>query len=33
MLEELGSEDYLVLAGNVQKTLPRDIYAQIQEKL
>lgn len=33
MLEKLGSEDYLVLAGNVQKTLPRDIYAQIQEKL
>lgn len=33
ILEELGSEDYLVLAGNVQKNLPRDIYAQIQEKL
>lgn len=33
MLKKLGSQDYLVLAGNVQKTLPRDIYAQIQEKL
>ncbi|QGU95929.1 1-phosphofructokinase [Clostridium bovifaecis] len=33
MLKKLGSEDYLVLAGNVQNTLPSDIYAQIQEKL
>lgn len=32
-LQKLGSEDYLILAGNVQKNLPRDIYAQIQEKL
>lgn len=32
-LEKLGSEDYLVLAGNIQRTLPRNIYAQIQERL
>ncbi|KYH28223.1 MULTISPECIES: 1-phosphofructokinase [Clostridium] len=31
-LGNLNSEDFLVLAGNVQKTLPRDIYAQIQKK-
>lgn len=33
MLQSLDSEDYLVLSGNVQTTLPRDIYAQIQERL
>jgi 1-phosphofructokinase len=31
-IESLNSEDFLVLSGNVQKSLPRDIYAQIQRK-
>ncbi|MCM1988986.1 1-phosphofructokinase [Oceanirhabdus seepicola] len=31
-LEQLTSNDYLVLAGNIQKNLPRDIYAQIQKR-
>jgi 1-phosphofructokinase len=31
-IEALSSEDYLVLAGNVQKSLPRNIYSLIQEK-
>ncbi|WFD11181.1 1-phosphofructokinase [Tepidibacter hydrothermalis] len=29
-IKKLNSEDILVLAGNVQKSVPRDIYAQIQ---
>ncbi|WBW96376.1 1-phosphofructokinase [Oceanirhabdus sp. W0125-5] len=32
-IAQLTCEDYLVLAGNVQNKLPRDIYAKIQEKL
>ncbi len=31
-IESLTSDDFLVLSGNVQKNLPRDIYAQIQAK-
>jgi 1-phosphofructokinase len=31
-IESLNFEDFLVLSGNVQKSLPRDIYAQIQRK-
>lgn len=31
-LDDLNSEDYLVLSGNVQKSLPVNIYAAIQEK-
>lgn len=31
-LEQLTSKDYIVLAGNIQKSLPRDIYAQIQKR-
>jgi 1-phosphofructokinase len=31
-IESLNSEDFLVLSGNVQKSLPIDIYAQIQRK-
>ena len=31
-LEQLTSNDYLVLAGNIQKNLPRDIYAQMQKR-
>lgn len=30
-IEKLTSDDFLVLAGNVQKTLPIDIYGQIQK--
>ncbi|CAH2214505.1 1-phosphofructokinase [Tepidibacter aestuarii] len=29
-IEKLSSDDILVLAGNAQKSVPRDIYAQIQ---
>lgn len=32
IVENLTSEDFLVLAGNVQKSVPSDIYATIQEK-
>lgn len=32
IVEGLTSEDYLVLAGNVQKSVPSDIYAHLQEK-
>jgi 1-phosphofructokinase len=32
-LNKLKEEDIIVLAGNVQKNLPRDIYSQIQERL
>lgn len=32
-IDALNSEDILVLAGNVQKSLPRNIYSQIQEKV
>ncbi len=31
-IETLDSEDYLVLAGNVQKSLPANVYSLIQEK-
>jgi 1-phosphofructokinase len=31
-IESLTSEDILVLSGNVQKTLPKDIYAQFEFK-
>ncbi|MCY6483074.1 1-phosphofructokinase [Clostridium aestuarii] len=31
-LEKLTSDDFLILAGNVQKSLPIDMYAQIQKK-
>lgn len=31
-IEVLNSQDYLVLAGNVQKSLPKNIYSLIQEK-
>ncbi len=31
-LEQLTSNDYLVLAGNIPKNLPRDIYAQILKR-
>ncbi|MBS4534504.1 1-phosphofructokinase [Clostridium sp. D2Q-14] len=31
-IEYLDSKDFLVLAGNVQKRLPRNIYSNIQEK-
>ncbi len=31
-IQALNSNDYLVLAGNVQKSLSRDIYSLIQEK-
>ncbi|AJA50022.1 1-phosphofructokinase [Clostridium pasteurianum DSM 525 = ATCC 6013] len=32
IIGKLGADDYLVLAGNVQNSVPRDIYAVIQEK-
>jgi 1-phosphofructokinase len=32
-IDSLDSEDFLVLAGNVQTSLPRDIYSQIQKSL
>jgi 1-phosphofructokinase len=31
-IEKLTSDDFLVIAGNAQQSLPRDIYAQIQKK-
>ena len=31
-IENLSSKDFLVMSGNVQRTLPQDIYAQIQRK-
>ncbi|RKD21407.1 fructose-1-phosphate kinase [Caminicella sporogenes DSM 14501] len=31
-IEGLTANDFLVLAGNVQKTLPRDVYSRIQER-
>lgn len=31
-IEKLNCDDFLILAGNVQKTLPRNIYSIIQEK-
>ncbi len=31
-IEKLTECDFLVLAGNIQSTLPRDIYAQIQKR-
>ena len=31
-IERLTQDDFVVLAGNVQKNLPRDIYTTIQEK-
>jgi len=31
-IDALSADDFLVLAGNVQKTLPRDIYSKIQER-
>ncbi|MBS4538552.1 1-phosphofructokinase [Clostridium sp. D2Q-11] len=31
-IDQLKSKDFLVLAGNVQKTLPRDIYSRIQAR-
>lgn len=31
-LARLTSEDFLVLSGNVQSSIPRDIYSKIQEK-
>lgn len=32
IIEKLGADDYLVLAGNVQSSVPRDVYAVIQQK-
>ncbi|MDF2503675.1 1-phosphofructokinase [Clostridium sp.] len=32
IIGNLGDEDYLVLSGNVQKSVPRDIYSIIQQK-
>ncbi|MFL0249919.1 1-phosphofructokinase [Clostridium neuense] len=32
IIESLTSDDYLVLAGNVQKSVPADIYSVIQKK-
>ena len=32
IIGKLGADDYLVLAGNVQSSVPRDIYSVIQEK-
>ncbi|MBW9171686.1 1-phosphofructokinase [Clostridium estertheticum] len=32
IVEGLTSNDYLVLSGNVQKSVPRDIYARLQKK-
>ncbi|MFT8315677.1 MAG: 1-phosphofructokinase [Clostridium sp.] len=32
IIGNLGSEDYLVLSGNVQSSVPRDIYSVLQEK-
>lgn len=32
IIEKLKREDYLVLAGNVQKSLPYDIYSVLQQK-
>lgn len=32
IIGKLGADDYLVLAGNVQNSVPRDVYAVIQEK-
>ncbi|WP_039658271.1 1-phosphofructokinase [Clostridium tyrobutyricum] len=31
-VENLKSEDFIVLAGNVQKSVPRDIYSRIQQR-
>ncbi|WP_432403850.1 1-phosphofructokinase [Wukongibacter sp. M2B1] len=31
-IEELTENDFVVLAGNIQNTLPNDIYAQIQKR-
>jgi 1-phosphofructokinase len=31
-IEQIANGDCLVLAGNIQKSLPQDIYAQIQDK-
>jgi len=31
-LDSLNADDFLVLAGNVQSSLPKDIYAQVQER-
>lgn len=31
-VENLRSEDFIVLAGNVQKSVPRDIYSRIQQR-
>ncbi len=31
-IEALKESDFLVLAGNIQKNLPRDLYAQIQKR-
>ncbi|TCO68267.1 1-phosphofructokinase [Marinisporobacter balticus] len=31
-MNKLTEKDYLVLAGNIQKSLPRDIYSKIQQK-
>lgn len=31
-IDALSSDDFLVLAGNVQKTLPRDMYSKIQAR-
>jgi len=32
IVEDLTSNDYLVLSGNVQKSVPSDIYARLQKK-
>jgi 1-phosphofructokinase len=32
IFDNINSDDYVVLAGNVQKNLPLDIYAKIQER-
>jgi 1-phosphofructokinase len=32
IIEKLNSDDFLVLAGNVQKSVPSDIYSVIQQK-
>lgn len=31
-IDNLSSRDFLVLAGNIQSTLPRDIYSKIQQR-
>lgn len=33
IIDNLKCDDFIILAGNVQKNLPRDIYAQIQQRL